>query len=73
MADDALGAGDAAFQERTRPRLDDFLAKTSILVLASHSNDLIKRFCNRAIVLDSGHIVQQGEVEECLNYYSEQV
>jgi len=71
LLDEAIGAGDASFQERTRERLDSFLAQTSILVLASHSEVLIKQFCNQAIVLDGGHIIQQGEVEECFDHYRE--
>ena len=73
LLDEAIGAGDASFQERTRERLNSFLSGISILVLASHSAPLLDQFCNRAIVLDCGEIVQQGSVDECLTYYSEQV
>jgi len=44
--------------------MEDFLAGTSILVLASHSVPLLKEWCNRAILLDHGHIVAMGSVDE---------
>ena len=44
--------------------MEDFLASTSILVLASHSVPLLKEWCNRAILLDHGRILAMGSVDE---------
>jgi ABC-type polysaccharide/polyol phosphate transport system ATPase subunit len=50
-------------------RLNEFLSQSSIMVLASHSDDLIRQFCNRAIVLDRGESIFCGPVEEALVLY----
>jgi ABC-2 type transport system ATP-binding protein/lipopolysaccharide transport system ATP-binding protein len=64
LMDEWVGAGDAAFLNKARRRMEDFLSGTSILVLASHSVPLLKEWCNRAILLDHGHIVAMGTVDE---------
>jgi ABC-type polysaccharide/polyol phosphate transport system ATPase subunit len=64
VMDEWLAAGDAAFLNKARQRMEDFLSSTSILVLASHSLSLVKEWCNRAILLDQGRIVAAGGVEE---------
>jgi ABC-2 type transport system ATP-binding protein/lipopolysaccharide transport system ATP-binding protein len=69
LLDEAVGAGDASFHHRMQQRLNEFLSQSSIMVLASHSDDLIRQFCNRAIVLDRGESVFCGPVEEALALY----
>ena len=64
LMDEWVGAGDAAFLNKARRRMEDFLSGTSVLVLASHSVPLLKEWCNRAILLDHGHIVAMGSVDE---------
>jgi ABC-type polysaccharide/polyol phosphate transport system ATPase subunit len=69
VMDEWLAAGDAAFLNKARQRMEDFLSSTSILVLASHSLSLVKEWCNRAILLDQGRIVAAGGVEEVSAVY----
>ena len=64
LMDEWIAAGDAAFLNKARQRMEDFLASTSILVLASHSVPLLKEWCNRAILLDHGRILAMGSVDE---------
>ena len=69
LMDEWLAAGDAAFLAKARRRMEDFVADTSILVLASHSMPLLQEWCNRAILLDQGRIVAAGGVEEVSALY----
>src|SRR5712691_4722743 len=69
LMDEWLAAGDAAFLNKARQRMEDFLSGTSILVLASHSLSLLKEWCNLAILLDQGRIVAVGRVEEVSTVY----
>ena len=41
------------------------------MVLASHSNELIRQMCNRAVLLDHGQIVADGTPDEVLERYRE--
>jgi ABC-2 type transport system ATP-binding protein/lipopolysaccharide transport system ATP-binding protein len=69
LLDEAIGSGDAAFRRSMQHRLHQFLSQSSIMVLASHSDDLIRQFCTRGIVLEGGEIVFDGPVEEALASY----
>jgi ABC-2 type transport system ATP-binding protein/lipopolysaccharide transport system ATP-binding protein len=69
LMDEWILAGDAGFLRKARHRMEEFLAGTSILVLASHSVPLLKEWCNRAILLDHGRILARGAVDEVASAY----
>jgi len=54
LMDEGILAGDAEFIEKAEKRLDDFVDNSSILILATHSRDLLDRFCHKEIVLTKG-------------------
>ena len=56
LIDEGIGAGDAAFQEKARERIATLFGSTPIVILASHSPELIKRFCNRRIEMEHGRL-----------------
>lgn len=64
LVDEVLGAGDAAFQEKARLRMTEFVAKASIFVLASHSPELMKQFCTRLIKLEHGKVVSDEAISQ---------
>ncbi|CAN0566681.1 unnamed protein product, partial [Laminaria digitata] len=55
LVDEVFGAGDAEFQEKAQRRMAEFVEKSSIFVLASHSDRLIQTFCNTRLALLHGH------------------
>ena len=69
LLDEGLGAGDAAFMTKANQRLHEFAAQAGIMVLASHSEALIRQMCNKAILLDRGRISRVGPVDDVLQYY----
>ncbi|MDK3206426.1 sugar ABC transporter ATP-binding protein, partial [Escherichia coli] len=60
---EVIGAGDASFMERARKRIGELIESVGILVFSSHSEQDVRDFCNRGIVLDAGNIVFDGSVE----------
>ncbi len=60
LIDEGIGAGDAAFQEKAQKRIESLFARTSIVLLASHSEDLINRFCNRRLEMEHGRLVHDS-------------
>jgi lipopolysaccharide transport system ATP-binding protein len=56
LMDEWLSVGDADFQKRAQDRLANFLARSKILVLASHSEPLLKDMCTRMIHLEHGRV-----------------
>jgi len=71
LVDEGIGAGDAAFLEKANERLQKFIQRAGILVLASHAEDLVRRFCDQAIVISHGRIICRGTIEEGLRVYRE--
>jgi len=57
VMDEWLTVGDADFQEKAQQRLDEIVKKTSILVIATHSPELVERVCNRMIRLERGALI----------------
>ncbi len=59
LMDEWLSVGDADFTAKAEQRMKDVVAKSGILVLASHSPALIAKECNRVIHLEHGRIVER--------------
>ncbi len=64
LMDEWLGVGDAVFQKKAHERMAKFVDNARILVLASHSATILETWCNRAIRLERGVIVEGGGVAE---------
>jgi ABC-type polysaccharide/polyol phosphate transport system ATPase subunit len=69
LMDEGIGAGDARFAEKAQKRLNELVSRSRIVVVATHSADLIKSFCNKAALLQTGKIVAIGRVEDVFEQY----
>jgi len=69
ILDEMIGAGDAHFIEKARARLNELVSATSIMVLASHSDAILRQFCNRAMLMHEGNVLLSGSVDEVLEAY----
>lgn len=69
LVDEIIGAGDAHFMKKATDRLTSVVKDSQILVLSSHSNDVIERFCNKVLVLEKGKIQFLGSMQEGLQFY----
>ena len=67
--DEGFGAGDTSFYEKAQERMTRFLSSAGTLLLASHSDELLRRFCRRGLVFDSGRLVFSGPLENALEFY----
>ena len=63
LMDEWLSAGDSAFLEKVNNKLKDILKTTKILILASHSKELIKSNCNKILKLQNGKIDYYGDIK----------
>ncbi|UYO53120.1 ABC transporter ATP-binding protein [Rhodopseudomonas palustris] len=70
LMDEWIMAGDAAFITKAKQRVESFVAQANILVLASHSLETCRKFCNKGIWLDQGQIRALGPIEEVLDVYT---
>lgn len=60
MIDEALGAGDAAFQARSEEAMQNILDNAGTVYYVSHAPQMVQRICKRAIWLYKGQIVMDG-------------
>ena len=67
--DEGLGTGDREFYDKAQVRLNDFLDSSGSLFIASHSTELLRRFCLRGIVFSGGNLIFDGNIEEALDFY----
>jgi len=69
IMDEMIGAGDASFVTKAKARLNQMISHSHILVIASHDVEIIRRFCNRAALMETGRIVKMGPVEQVIAAY----
>lgn len=71
LMDEWILAGDAHFMEKAKARVSAFVQQARILVLASHSVDVIRAWCNKALYLHAGNVQTFGPVDKVLSIYNE--
>jgi ABC-2 type transport system ATP-binding protein len=70
LVDEALAVGDRDFKKKCYSVIDGLLAEGRTLVLVSHSQPQLTRFCKRGLYLDKGGIVVDGTIQEALDAYN---
>jgi lipopolysaccharide transport system ATP-binding protein len=69
LLDEILAAGDAAFQEKAKKRMQELIDEARIIVLVSHDMASIRRICTRAIYLRGGKLIADGNVDHVIKEY----
>lgn len=69
--DEALSVGDAKFVRKCFDIISQFRAKGKTIILVSHDLNTVSTFCDRAILLDNGRMVEFGEPREVAKTYCE--
>ena len=69
LIDEVLGVGDASFRKKSEKRVKDMISESGTVVIVSHSLGMLKSICNRIIVLESGSVLHEGNVEVGLELY----
>jgi ABC-type polysaccharide/polyol phosphate transport system ATPase subunit len=73
LMDEWIMAGDAGFLAKAQRRVEAFIQRTSIMVLASHSNEVCRQWCNKAVWMDRGEVKAQGAIDDILGAYAKQI
>ena len=69
LMDEWIGAGDITFTKKAERCLAELVGGAAILVLASHSEEIVRRTCNKAVLLRQGIVANVGNVEEVFRAY----
>ena len=70
IVDEAMSVGDAYFQHKSFDRIRQFRELGTTLLLVSHDRSAIQAICNRAILLEQGRVLRDGEPEEVMDFYN---
>lgn len=69
IVDEALSVGDVVFQQRCATRIRQMREKGTSLLFVSHDIEAVKRICERAIVIENGALVREGEAATVAHWY----
>jgi len=70
IVDEALSVGDTYFQHKSFSRIREFQEQGTTLLIVSHDRSAIQSLCNRAILLENGTVIKDGNPEEVFDFYN---
>jgi ABC-type polysaccharide/polyol phosphate transport system ATPase subunit len=70
LIDEVIGVGDAKFMRKAHDRIEKLMHASNILVLTTHDNNIIKKFCNKVLVLEQGNMTFLGDVDQGIECYN---
>ncbi len=71
LIDEVLAVGDAAFQQKCFQEFGRLKAAGRTIVFVTHDMGAVRRFCDRAMLLERGHLVHIGDPVEVARRYNE--
>ncbi|MBR5155210.1 MAG: ABC transporter ATP-binding protein [Clostridia bacterium] len=71
IVDEALAVGDYRFQAKCYNKFEEMKERGKTILFVSHDIDAVRRFCSRAIWLDGGRVVMDGDVNSVSSKYME--
>ncbi len=69
LMDEVLAVGDSRFTEKCLDVFKGYKNQGKTVILVTHSMDTVREYCDRALLLDSGKILDSGDVDEVCDKY----
>ena len=73
IIDEALSTGDLAFRQRATERIQEMMDRAKAVVIVTHSMQFVEQVCTRAIWIEKGKIRFDGDAEEAVKLYREEM
>lgn len=73
IVDEVLAVGDMKFQQKCLGKMEDVAGGGRTVLYVSHSMRTIQQLCNRVIVMDHGKVIYDGDVDEGIKIYMDNV
>jgi ABC-type polysaccharide/polyol phosphate transport system ATPase subunit len=70
LLDEVLGVGDSSFQEKANLRLKQLQDRCEIVILAIHSNETIRKTCNKVLWMENGRAKMFGDTDTVVDAYN---
>lgn len=62
LMDEWLSTGDVDFQKKATQKIYKIIDNSHIFIMASHSDELIKKICNKVVKIDKGSVIEVKEI-----------
>ena len=69
LLDEVLGTGDQSFRDKSRERVFELVKAAKAIVLVTHDMTWVEEFCNRAMLLEHGRIIAEGNPSEVVQLH----
>ncbi len=70
LLDEVLAVGDAAFQKKCSDYFYNLKDHQQTVILVTHSMENVRKFCDRAILIEAGKIIQEGNPKKVADAYT---
>jgi ABC-type polysaccharide/polyol phosphate transport system ATPase subunit len=71
LLDEVLATGDQVFRAKSKARVNELVKQAKGIVLVTHDMTWVQEYCNRAILLEKGHIVIEGDPADVVAVHQE--
>lgn len=71
LLDEVLATGDQVFREKSRARVLELARAAKAIVLVTHDMQWVTEFCNRAMLIEQGHVIAEGDPGEMVRIHRE--
>ena len=71
LIDEGIAALDSDFQEKAQARIQRLVGRAKIIIVASHSQELCRSLCNKALLMSKGEVVYFGQLDEAFARYAQ--
>jgi ABC-2 type transport system ATP-binding protein len=70
LVDEILAVGDAPFQKKCLDKIKDMQNEGRTIILVTHNSDTVQNFCDSAVLLDHGKLIEIGEPTNVIETYA---
>lgn len=73
ILDEVLSVGDAKFRKKSEKKIMEMFERGVTVLFVSHSLEQVQKLCNKAIILEHGRLIADGDVESVAEIYKEMI
>ena len=73
LLDEVLAVGDERFVQKCLGRIAQFRREGGTMLLVTHDPGTVKRLCQRAMLLEKGHVVMLGDADDVMSEYHDRL
>lgn len=73
ILDEVLSVGDAKFRKKSEKKIMEMFDRGVTVLFVSHSLEQVQRLCNKAIILEHGKLIADGDVDSVADIYKEMI